>query len=523
METRSAKKRKLSIFYSNNNNNNEEEQQPGNDYISELPDAVLHHILFLLPIKTVAQTSVLSKRWRSLWSTFPDLDFTTFNPVATISHPNGSRKSHAHSSHSHSSNPKGIDFISQILTLRNKHSDIRVLRFRGRLSFSRLNGMIRRAIRHNVQELDVDVATDDYFNFPRCVIASKSLRVFKMRSRYPGFRLAPTSIMKSGFQSLQSLSLSLIILYNQPSLSDLFSDSSFPLLKKLSLDACFGLKILNVGCRALEDLSLENCFQLQCLEISCLKLERLRVASCFDAYIARSWVKIEAPKVRSVVWEYNAVTDGCFVVNLSGVEEASVGFFVLQEHLSVPKLQTVSNLLMALSHVRRLTLEIQCVEIISNNNYFAVYLQPFNNLESLELHTGFNKNNVPGLACIFKSSPLLRTLILRIINDYKIERRKWNKDLWDMSATEEEQYWESQAETLKSFLHNLKVVKIHGFLECENEVSLAKFLLKHGKALEEMTLCTGRCKARDSLRRQKIRSQIMGFSWASSNAKITIQ
>lgn len=92
-----------------------------------------------------------------------------------------------------------------------------------------------------------------------------------------------------------------------------------------------------------------------------------------------------------------------------------------------------------------------------------------------------------------------------------------------MSSTEEEQYWESQTETLKSFLHNLKVVEIHGFLECENEVSLAKFLLKHGKALEEMTLCTGHCKARDSLRRQKIRSQIMGFSWASSNAKITIQ
>lgn len=92
-----------------------------------------------------------------------------------------------------------------------------------------------------------------------------------------------------------------------------------------------------------------------------------------------------------------------------------------------------------------------------------------------------------------------------------------------MSSSEEEQFWESQTQTLKSFLENLKVVEVHGFLECENEVSLAKFLLKHGKALQEMTLCTGNCGARDSLRRQKIRSQMMGFSWASSNAKISFR
>lgn len=358
METRSAKKRKLSIFYTTSyNNNEEEEEEEGSDYISELPDAVLHHILFLLPIKTVAQTSVLSKRFRSLWSTFPDLDFTTLiNPIGT--------KSHSHSPPPPPNNKaRGIDFIAQILSLRNKHSDIRVLRFRGRLSFSRLNNLIRSAVRHNVQELDVDVATDDYMNFPRCVTASKSLRVFKMKSRYPGFRLPPQSVMKGGFQSLQSLSLSLIILYGQPSLSDLFSGSSFPLLKKLSLDDCSGLQNLSVGCRALEDLSLQNCFQLQGLEVSCGKLERLRVASCFDAYTGKSWVKIEAPKARSVVWEDNAIADSCLLVDLSGVHEASVGFFVQQEHVSVPKLQSVSNLLMGFSHARCLTLESQCVEV----------------------------------------------------------------------------------------------------------------------------------------------------------------
>ncbi|CAB4274299.1 unnamed protein product [Prunus armeniaca] len=520
METRSAaKKRKLLIFYNQKDQvDDDDESEKSNrsrsiDRISDLPDAVLHHILFLLPIKTVAQTSVLSKRWRSIWSSFPDLDFTTLTRAPTKPHSSSSSKSL-------SQNSKETDFIRQVLTLRDKHSDIRILRFGSWLSFSRLNGLIRLAIRRNVQELDVEVATEDYFNFPRCVIASESLRIFKLKSHYPGFRLPPSSVMTSGFKSLHSLSLSRIVLYNQPSLCDMFGESAFPMLKKLSLDACFGLKYLRIGCKALEDLTLENCFQLQGLDVLGGKLERLRIVRCFDAYADKSWVKIDGPRLRIILWENNAITDSSSLDNLSSLQEASVGFFLLQEDISVAKLQSVSNLFMGLYHAHCLTLDTQCIEILSNSNYFAVYLHPFNNLKSLELHTGFNKNNVPGLACIFRSSPMLHTLTLDIINDYKIERRQWNKDLWEMSNSEEEKFWESQTQALKSFLQNLTVVKIQGFLECENEVSLAKFLLKHGKALQEMILCTGHCKARYSLQRQKIRSQMMGFSWASSNAKI---
>jgi hypothetical protein len=92
-----------------------------------------------------------------------------------------------------------------------------------------------------------------------------------------------------------------------------------------------------------------------------------------------------------------------------------------------------------------------------------------------------------------------------------------------MTSTEEEQFWELLIPSLKSFLQHLKVVKIQGFLDCANEVTLAKFLLKYGKALEEMIVCTGYSNRRDTLRRQNIRSQMMGFSWASSNAKVEFQ
>ncbi|XP_074287374.1 F-box/LRR-repeat protein At5g02910-like [Silene latifolia] len=44
------------------------------DMISGLPDFILHQILSLLPVKTAAQTCVISKRWRHIWETFPIVD-----------------------------------------------------------------------------------------------------------------------------------------------------------------------------------------------------------------------------------------------------------------------------------------------------------------------------------------------------------------------------------------------------------------------------------------------------------------
>ena len=73
METRSAKRKKMAQIVEN-------DAKAATDRISDLPDAVLHQILFLLPIKCVAQMSILSKRWKFLWSTFLDLDYTALNP-----------------------------------------------------------------------------------------------------------------------------------------------------------------------------------------------------------------------------------------------------------------------------------------------------------------------------------------------------------------------------------------------------------------------------------------------------------
>ena len=84
---------------------------------------------------------------------------------------------------------------------------------------------------------------------PPCeVIRSYSLRVFKLKSLNleAGVKLLPSKVMTGGFQSLQTLSLSLD-LHEQSSLLDLFTESSFPRLKKLNLEVFYGMKHLKVS------------------------------------------------------------------------------------------------------------------------------------------------------------------------------------------------------------------------------------------------------------------------------------
>ncbi|XP_074319005.1 F-box/FBD/LRR-repeat protein At1g13570-like [Silene latifolia] len=50
--------------------------QPPKDRISELPDNLLHECLALLEMKNAAQTSILSRRWRYMWTHhLTNLDF----------------------------------------------------------------------------------------------------------------------------------------------------------------------------------------------------------------------------------------------------------------------------------------------------------------------------------------------------------------------------------------------------------------------------------------------------------------
>lgn len=318
----------------------------GEDRISNLPDSLIHQILILLPLQSAAKTSSLSRRWRSLFLSLPDLDFASINE-----------------------NPKpqsfSSDSIYQVLSLRDHRdsNNLRSLRFRVPITFTSLNSLIRLAVTHQVQDLDIEVTTKDYFNFPRWIVTSQNLRALKLKSTCPGFRLPPSSSVSGGFQKLTSLSLSLVILNNQPYLSDFFTDPNFPLLEKLALENCFGLKQLKVSCCLLQEFTLTNSLQLDGLEVSGNHLKRLKVVSCFHSFSEDSFVKINTPNLKTFLWNSNAVTTSVhFLDKLVCLRKAFVGVLLLHQDLN-SQTQSLFTLLSGLCHSYKLQLGNQSVEV----------------------------------------------------------------------------------------------------------------------------------------------------------------
>ncbi|PWA83718.1 F-box domain, cyclin-like protein [Artemisia annua] len=495
METRSAKRRKL-------RNHNHESNTCQEDRITDLPDAVLHHILTLLPIKYIVKTSILSKRWRSLWYTFPDLDFTSLIPYGTKL-----------TEYVTLSNIASV--ITNILSLRDKflNSDVRILRFGAYLSFSGLHALARNAVRLGVLELDISVATEDIFNFPRSLITHDSLRVLKVKST-PGFRLPPSKIMRSGFQTLRELSLFQVKQDKQSSLLDMFTDSSFPQLRKLCFDSCLDLKHLRVGCRLLKELVIENCSLLQGLEVLSPKLEILRVWNCFQYYNdIKTWLQIDSMRLHTFVWTYNSVPRKTCMQNLVCLHEVKLSFTfatVVYEHRDSNKLQCLSDFLSGLSHAESLTLKSPLVEGMSRNNPLAnTVFQSFKKLKSLELHS----SNVTCLASVLKVCPMIHTLTINAYNPLKGQTI-----LRDLRSSWEEHQWESQLKDLKPLLCYLKVVKIHGIND--NDINLVKFLLKHGMFLQDIILYLRGHKSQSCNRHEKLISRITRLSRASVDAKL---
>lgn len=89
----------------------------------------------------------------------------------------------------------------------------------------------------------------------------------------------------------------------------------------------------------------------------------------------------------------------------------------------------------------------------------------------------------------------------------------------DDAGCTEEQFWESQAQILSHFLGHLKVVNIHDYSHRinENVIKFARFLLEHGRSLQEIIL-----HSRHPSRKEKIGSVLEGFPRASAGVKISV-
>ncbi|KAK4391121.1 F-box/LRR-repeat protein [Sesamum angolense] len=150
------------------------------DRISKLPDAILQHILSSIDLKQAVQTSILSKRWKSLWCSLPNLDFN-FRRLAVQ---NGVDL--AWSDHNQRFMPRFMHFVTQFLSQRDHSSNVAKFKLSSSHMAGTDSGFVEKcldyAINHGVQHLDIDAyCYSPPVKFPDGLFASTTLRELRLR------------------------------------------------------------------------------------------------------------------------------------------------------------------------------------------------------------------------------------------------------------------------------------------------------------------------------------------------------
>ncbi|XP_061369446.1 putative F-box/FBD/LRR-repeat protein At4g13965 [Gastrolobium bilobum] len=126
-----------------------------NDRLSDLPNAILLHIMSFMKIKDAVQTCILARGWKDLWKSLPNLTL----------HTSDFRKPSLFS-----------EFVSGIVSSRDGNHPLHNLDFdrHGYFKPQILTNLIRYAVLHDIQHLKIYVPCN--ISLPWCVFSCQTLK-----------------------------------------------------------------------------------------------------------------------------------------------------------------------------------------------------------------------------------------------------------------------------------------------------------------------------------------------------------
>ncbi|KAL5718454.1 hypothetical protein ACHQM5_011355 [Ranunculus cassubicifolius] len=343
----------------------------GPDRISTLPDTILHQILSFIDTKQVVRSSIISRRWKTLWKAVPTLNF--YSPVSNRrrSQKNARNKTNF------------VRFVDRVLLLRDEDATIEKLSL-STSTLSDLEDWMVIAKRKHVQELHLDYkprADSELTKF----LFSLDIEVLKISTaghvQIPRYmRVAP---------HLRTIEL---------------SSTRLP-YGKTNRD-------LNLKCPSLENLTIRHCDHrhLRVLEISAPQLKTLVLENQPSDHTSTCQLQISTPSLLSVVLKGTTYKEYSFT-NLESLVNAK---FDLDEKYPV-EAGMLYQVLNGFSNVRNLQLSARTLNASEEtsdmmNNFF----KPFLNLRCLRVF-GFSDGSCVGPICdLLDSSHSVESLVLGI-------------------------------------------------------------------------------------------------------------
>ncbi|XP_010057527.2 F-box/LRR-repeat protein At5g02910 isoform X2 [Eucalyptus grandis] len=422
---------------------NQDESRNSVDHISQLPDAIILHIFSFMTTKDAIKTSVLSKRWRSTW---------TSNQYMSFSLPRGSsRKS------------KGfINFVDSVLL---RCTAIKAKRFLFdapclALVQSSLDKWLQFAIEHGIEEVSVSLHywRHKVYVLPRILFRCTTL--VSLRVSQCCFSVFGTV----NWCSLKTLRIEHAEL-NDDGMVRVLSGS--PVLEFLELKSCLGVKHIVIESKSCKELVIDS---HEFGDDEGLTL------------------KISAPHLLKLRLLGNSQGGEFRLDDVSSLIEAELNFDM--EGFAADDGDLVRGLLKRLHHVPKLVMGSWCLQALSLTEAREEVL-PTLECRHLILLGAAGHEGVPVIAEILESTPRLEKLFLqmtRTLNSMTVS----NAESVGHRDFDGEEFWNSAKWRIYQCLMHLKHVEIvdHGSnsLAWEPVLSLLKFLLQNALWLDKIVI-----------------------------------
>lgn len=459
------------------------------DRISTLPDPILDMILSRLEYTEEAvRTSVLSTRWRYLWTCLQSIDIDCYRGGGGLV----------------VNKSKFNEFVYSVISNRV----FGLHRFRlcclNYYDMSTIDGWIHAAILQKPKQIHLSFSPsppgkDEDIELPHCLVTSDSLEVLSL-SLYRR-RLSFISLLNysTPFPGLRVLELKDVELPHKFYTQEFDFLERCPLLEELRLIDCVVNKMIHliISSSNLKTLTIDTRKMMDYQELhddGTFSINKYQNEGFVDSLL------ISCPKL--VFFEYAGETsNGYSFHNLDSLKKVVLHPEPMLEALYL------SNL------VTQLFLEVSHLESLSINHYFiqcafrddrTVYPASLPNLKTLELTTTIDDFTMNVLIRILKCSPNIESLHLTIQEEFSMSQGYWELD---------------GAETRGILTRHLKRVEFLEFNGEKQKLDIASFLLEHGNALEEMVF-SWRNKVKYHEKSMETMKEVSKFNKASAFVKL---
>ncbi|XP_010512937.1 PREDICTED: putative F-box protein At1g49610 [Camelina sativa] len=397
------------------------------DSISSLPDEILQHILSFIPTRFAIRTTVLSRRWRHVWSNTPCLSFDR-----------------------HNLNADSINKTLDCYTSQRMMSFMLCTSVFDNLAC--IERWIEFAVSRKVQDLSLKITPGIF---------------------YTSYKIPDSFYTNSSVKQL-SVELSLDILIPR-------CPVSWTSLQSLSLNSrnLSDESVANIlsGCPVLESLMLSFCHELRVLDLS--KSLRLKTLDVYRNSSGAGPTQIVAPHIHALALKLtNALP--CTLVDVSSLKEAKLEIsFGKGENLNVGALQsTTLEMLEKLQDVEKRILRENFLKILSRAELRDVPFPKFVVKDLILVTRRISYYVIPGIVRLLQNSPNLKKLTVHTMNIRSSIPESFLDKYWE--GLNVDQRLSLEARVFKNIFHrNVKPNDVAKFME---------LMLKTTKTVEKMVV-----------------------------------